>query len=78
MEICKSRDFHLIETVAELLAGRILGAGPAAQTFDVASRRMTGDPIRIAGGVVDQFGYPLFAASESVLGYLSRPLARLT
>jgi dihydroneopterin aldolase len=24
MEVCRSRDFHLIETVAELLAGRIL------------------------------------------------------
>jgi dihydroneopterin aldolase len=24
MEVCRSRDFHLIETLAELLAGRIL------------------------------------------------------
>ena len=24
MDVCRSRDFHLIETVAELLAGRIL------------------------------------------------------
>src|SRR5437660_8363518 len=31
MEICKSRDFHLIETVAELLAGRILGEFPTSQ-----------------------------------------------
>ena len=28
MEICASRDFHLIETVAELLAGRILAGFP--------------------------------------------------
>jgi dihydroneopterin aldolase len=31
MEICRSRDFHLIETVAELLAGRILSDFPTPQ-----------------------------------------------
>src|SRR5438105_179800 len=31
MEICRSRDFHLIETVAELMAQRILAEFPAAQ-----------------------------------------------
>jgi len=31
MEVCRSRDFHLIETVAELLAGRILAEFPAPQ-----------------------------------------------
>ena len=31
MEVCRSRDFHLIETVAELLAGRILADFPATQ-----------------------------------------------
>ena len=31
MEICRSRDFHLIETVAELLAGGVLGEFPASQ-----------------------------------------------
>jgi dihydroneopterin aldolase len=31
MQICQSRDFHLIETVAELLAGRILADFPTPQ-----------------------------------------------
>ncbi len=31
MEVCRSRDFHLIETVAELLAGRILAGFPTPQ-----------------------------------------------
>src|SRR5260370_27545332 len=31
MEVCRSRDFHLIETVAELLAGRILADFPTSQ-----------------------------------------------
>jgi dihydroneopterin aldolase len=31
LEICRSRDFHLIETVAELLAGRILAEFSTAQ-----------------------------------------------
>ena len=31
MEICRSRDFHLIETVAEFLAAGILGEFPASQ-----------------------------------------------
>ena len=31
MEICGSRDFHLIETVAELLAARILAEFPTPQ-----------------------------------------------
>ena len=31
MEFCRSRDFHLIETVAELLAAGILGEFPASQ-----------------------------------------------
>ena len=31
MEICRSRDFHLIETVAELLAAGILGEFPTSQ-----------------------------------------------
>ena len=31
MEICRSRDFHLIETVAELLAAGILGEFPTPQ-----------------------------------------------
>jgi dihydroneopterin aldolase len=31
MEVCRSRDFHLIETVAELLAGRILADFPTPQ-----------------------------------------------
>ena len=31
MEVCRSRDFHLIETVAELLAGRILSDFPTPQ-----------------------------------------------
>ena len=32
MEVCRSRDFHLIETLAELLAGRILAEFPTPQT----------------------------------------------
>ena len=31
MEVCRSRDFHLIETVAEILAGRILADFPTPQ-----------------------------------------------
>ena len=31
MEVCRSRDFHLIETLAELLAGRILAGFPTPQ-----------------------------------------------
>jgi 7,8-dihydroneopterin aldolase/epimerase/oxygenase len=31
MEVCRSRDFHLIETVAELLANRILADFPTPQ-----------------------------------------------
>jgi 7,8-dihydroneopterin aldolase/epimerase/oxygenase len=31
MEVCRSRDFHLIETLAELLAGRILADFPTPQ-----------------------------------------------
>jgi dihydroneopterin aldolase len=31
LQICQSRDFHLIETVAELLAGRILADFPTPQ-----------------------------------------------
>jgi dihydroneopterin aldolase len=31
MEVCRSRDFHLIETVAELLAMRILADFPTPQ-----------------------------------------------
>jgi dihydroneopterin aldolase len=31
MEICRSRDFHLIETVAELLASRILSEFPTPE-----------------------------------------------
>src|ERR1051326_7886467 len=31
MELCASRDFHLIETLAELLAGRILASFPSPQ-----------------------------------------------
>jgi dihydroneopterin aldolase len=31
MEVCRSRDFHLIETLAELLAGRILSEFPTPQ-----------------------------------------------
>jgi len=31
MEVCRSRDFHLIETVAELTAGRILSDFPTRQ-----------------------------------------------
>jgi len=31
MEVCRSRDFHLIETVAELLASRILSGFPVPQ-----------------------------------------------
>ena len=31
MEVCQSRDFHLIETLAELLAGRILAGFPTPQ-----------------------------------------------
>src|SRR5215470_11944251 len=31
MEVCRSRDFHLIETVAELLASRILTEFPTPQ-----------------------------------------------
>jgi dihydroneopterin aldolase len=31
MEVCRSRDFHLIETVAELLASRILADFPTPQ-----------------------------------------------
>ena len=31
MEVCRSRDFHLIETVAELLASRILAGFPTPQ-----------------------------------------------
>jgi dihydroneopterin aldolase len=31
MEICRSRDFHLIETVAQLLADRILQEFPTRQ-----------------------------------------------
>jgi dihydroneopterin aldolase len=31
MEICRSRDFHLIETVAELLGHRILSDFPTPQ-----------------------------------------------
>jgi dihydroneopterin aldolase len=30
-EVCRSRDFHLIETLAELLAGRILADFPTPQ-----------------------------------------------
>ena len=31
MEVCRSRDFHLIETVAEILASRILADFPTPQ-----------------------------------------------
>jgi dihydroneopterin aldolase len=31
MEVCRSRDFHLIETLAELLAGRILDGFPTSR-----------------------------------------------
>jgi 7,8-dihydroneopterin aldolase/epimerase/oxygenase len=31
LQICQSRDFHLIETVAELLAGKILADFPTPQ-----------------------------------------------
>ena len=31
MEVCRSRDFHLIETLAELLAARILGEFPTPE-----------------------------------------------
>jgi len=31
MEVCRSRDFHLIETLAELLASRILADFPVPQ-----------------------------------------------
>jgi dihydroneopterin aldolase len=31
MEVCRSRDFHLIETLAELLAGQILADFPTPQ-----------------------------------------------
>jgi 7,8-dihydroneopterin aldolase/epimerase/oxygenase len=31
MEVCRSRDFHLIETLAELLASRILSGFPTPQ-----------------------------------------------
>jgi len=31
MEVCRSRDFHLIETLAELLANRILADFPVPQ-----------------------------------------------
>jgi dihydroneopterin aldolase len=31
MDVCRSRDFHLIETLAELLAGRILAEFPTPQ-----------------------------------------------
>jgi dihydroneopterin aldolase len=31
MEVCRSRDFHLIETLAEILAGRILAGFPTPQ-----------------------------------------------
>jgi len=31
MEVCRTRDFHLIETLAELLAGRILADFPTPQ-----------------------------------------------
>ena len=31
MQVCRSRDFHLIETLAELLAGRILADFPVPQ-----------------------------------------------
>ena len=31
MEVCRSRDFHLIETLAELLASRILTGFPTPQ-----------------------------------------------
>jgi 7,8-dihydroneopterin aldolase/epimerase/oxygenase len=31
MEICRGRDFHLIETLAEVLAGRILSGFPTPQ-----------------------------------------------
>jgi dihydroneopterin aldolase len=32
MEVCRSRDFHLIETLAELLADRILAEFPTPQS----------------------------------------------
>jgi dihydroneopterin aldolase len=31
MDVCRSRDFHLIETLAELLASRILSDFPVPQ-----------------------------------------------
>jgi dihydroneopterin aldolase len=31
MEVCRSRDFHLIETLAELLSSRILDGFPVSQ-----------------------------------------------
>jgi len=31
MEVCRSRDFHLIETLAELLASRILADFPTPE-----------------------------------------------
>jgi len=40
MEVCQSRDFHLIETVAELVASRILADFPTRQVR-VVVRKLT-------------------------------------
>ena len=41
MEVCRSRDFHLIETVAELLANRILAEFPSTPQVRVLVRKIS-------------------------------------
>jgi 7,8-dihydroneopterin aldolase/epimerase/oxygenase len=41
MDVCRSRDFHLIETVAELLATRILAEFPSTPQVRVLVRKIS-------------------------------------
>jgi 7,8-dihydroneopterin aldolase/epimerase/oxygenase len=41
MDVCRGRDFHLIETVADLLASRILGEFPSTPQVRVLVRKIS-------------------------------------
>jgi len=41
MDVCRGRDFHLIETVADLLARRILGEFPSTPQVRVLVRKIS-------------------------------------
>jgi Tol biopolymer transport system component len=49
-----------------------------AQSFDVRTRTLSGEPVRVAEGFRPESpGYPVFSASPDVLAYLAHPPGRL-